>query len=452
MQLTNNKLQQKIREALVLALPIIAGQLGQVLMGFFDTVQIGGLGHEYIAGSGFANNVYFTLNLLGMGILFAISTLVSEVRGEKQEWKIIAVHRSGIRVALVLSVIFTAAMWLLIQHIDIFGQAERVNGIAVRFLNILNFSTVFLFLYTAAKQLLDGMGRTKIGMSITIGGLVLNVLLNWVLIYGHLGFPRMEIEGAAIATTISRALMTISILLVIWKDKQVQQLRKEYFSGLYPILSYVKQILTIGIPAGLQFFWEVAAFGAAQVMTGWLGIAHEAAHQIAIGLASITFMVLTGISAAANILTGYSFGAKDREGIRLAGQAVFITTVGIEIVFTLFFITCHTLLPHLYTDNAIVIGMASSMLILAAFFQVSDGLQAVAAGALRGIQDVRIPSIIAFVTYWLLMIPMCYVLAFKAGLGLEGIWIGFIIGLTATAVLQLIRFSYISKRVEFKEV
>ncbi len=444
--------QSKAKQALKLALPIIGGQLGQVMMGFFDTVQIGGLGHEYIAGSGFANNLFWMTNLLGIGITFAVSTLVSEAYGENHPWKAIGIYRSGVKVALTVSVIFTLVMLAVMKYIHLFGQDESVNLIALRFLKIMIFSTVFVFLFSASKQLLDGMGRTKIGMYITLGGLALNVFLNWVLIYGNLGFPRMEIEGTAIATTVSRVLMTLAFLLIIWRDKRIGELRRQFLASAEKNKNYVRPILRIGIPAGLQFFWEVAAFGAAQIMSGWLGIIDEAAHQIAIGLASITFMVLTGISAAGNILTGYSYGAKDREGIRISGNTIFMMTLAIEMIFVIIFLSLHQFLPTLYTDNEEVLSIASSMLIFAALFQISDGLQASAAGALRGMQDVKTPSVIAFIAYWVVMVPLCYFLAFKTGLGLKGIWIGFIIGLTAAAIALLLRFRIMVDKIEFEEV
>ena len=207
----------------------------------------------------------------------------------------------------------------------------------------------------------------------------------------------------------------------------------------------------IGIPAGLQFFWEVAAFNAGQIMSGWISTEAEAAHMIAIGLASITFMVLTGIAAAGTIMIGYSLGAKDREGMRIAGNTVLILCLGFEIVFAFVFFLCHSLLPMIYTDNVQVITLASTMLILAAVFQISDGLQAVAAGALRGMQDVKFPAVIALVSYWGIMIPACYILAFPMHMGLQGIWIGFIIGLSLAAVLQLIRFRVMVRKVKLDE-
>ncbi|HXH18240.1 MAG TPA: MATE family efflux transporter, partial [Chitinophagales bacterium] len=183
--------RSKSKEAITLALPIIGGQLGQILMGFFDTVQIGGLGHEYIAGSGFGNNLFWMINLLGMGILFAVSTLVSEAFGEQHPWKAIGIFRSGVKTALVVSVIFTLLTLVGMRYIHLFGQKEIVNEIALRYLRMVLPSIVFVFLFTACKQLFDGMGRTTIGMYITIGGLALNIFFNWVLIYGKLGFPRL---------------------------------------------------------------------------------------------------------------------------------------------------------------------------------------------------------------------------------------------------------------------
>lgn len=452
MPLISPAYQSKSREALKIALPIIAGQLGQIMMGFFDTVQVGGLGHHYIAGLGFGNNLFWMLNLLGMGILFAVSTLVSEAKGENHLWKAIGIFRSGMKTALLLSVIFSVITAVSMRYIHVFDQDEVVNEIALRYLRYLLPSIVLVFVFTACKQFLDGMGRTTIGMYITIAGLALNVFFNWVLIYGKFGFPRMEVEGAALATVATRAFMTLVFLIVIWTDRKVGELRKQFNESAVGSKSYVQPILRIGVPAGLQFFFEVAAFQIAHFMSGWIGIKELSAHGIAIGLASITFMVLTGISAAGNILTGFSYGAKDREGIRMAGNTIFMMTFAIELLFAIVFWAFSSQLPTLYTDNAEVISIAASMIALAAFFQISDGLQASAVGALRGMQDVKIPMVIALVSYWCVMIPCCYFLAFKTSLGLSGIWIGFIIGLTAAAALLLSRFWWMVKRVKFEEV
>lgn len=443
--------KNKIREALTLALPIILGQLGQVLMGFFDTVQIGGLGHEYIAASGFANGLYWMTILLGMGILFAVSPLVSEAFGEHKGYKSIGVFISSLVVSAVLTVVFTGLIWLMADNLHLLKHSETDTVLGAQFLNMVNYSTGFVFFFMAAKQFLDGMGRTKIGMQITLAGLVINCFLNWVLIYGRFGLPQLGIEGAAIANGISRGLMTIAILVYIWRDERVRALRQEFIKHTVSSISYVKPILIIGIPAGLQFFWEVAAFNAGQIMSGWISTGAEAAHMIAIGLASITFMVLTGVSAAGTIMIGYAYGAKDKEGIRISGNTVFLLTIVIEVIFAVFFLCFSGVLPTLYTTNTEVMAIATSMLFFAAVFQISDGMQAVAAGALRGMQDVKYPAIIAFICYWLVMIPACYFLAFYFNLGLKGIWIGFIIGLSLAAIMQLFRFWYVLRKLRFEE-
>jgi len=407
------------------------------------------LGHEYIAASGFANGIYWMTILFGMGILFAVSPLVSEAFGEGKGYKSIGVLKSSLFVSLILTVIFMVIIWLVANHLSIFKHSETDNILGAKFLHIVNYSTGFVFLFMAGKQFLDGMGRTKIGMQITIAGLTLNFFLNWILIYGKLGLPQMGIEGAALANSISRAAMTFAILFFIWKDESIRELRREFISNMESSWTYIKPIMIIGVPAGLQFFWEVAAFNAGQIMSGWISVTAEAAHMIAIGLASITFMVLTGVSSAGTILVGYAYGAKDKEGIRIAGYSAFLITLGMEFIFAVLFFCFRNQLPHIYTDNAEVISVASGMLIFAAFFQLSDGLQAVAAGVLRGMQDVKFPAVIAFISYWIIMIPACYLLAFPFGMGLQGIWIGFIVGLSVAAVLQLWRFKAKLEKLKF---
>lgn len=444
--------RQKSKEAITLALPIIAGQLSNVLMGVFDTIQVGALGSEYIAASGFGNNVYWPINLLGIGILTAIAPLVSEAVGEQKAWKAIGVYRTGIKLGLLLTVIFMAVTYLFIQHIAVFDQDTSINPLAQRYLRIINLSTVSLFLYGVGRQLFDGTGRTRIGMMGSMGGLVLNIFLNWVLINGNLGMPKLGIEGAAIATCISRTAMMIYIFMYIAYDKRIAALRQQYNAEHTKGKTYIKPILTIGIPAGLLSFFEIAAFSVTQMMSGWFGVKYIASHQIAIGMASVTFMVLTGVSAAGTIMTGYSYGARDKEGARMAGNTVFMLTVAMEIVFAAIFLAGHNVLPRIYTDNAELLQVTSTLLLFAAFFQISDGLQSVAAGALRGIQDVKIPSAIAFVSYWLIMIPASYYLGFYTSLGINGLWLGFIIGLTVAAIALMWRFWWKVKRIEFEDL
>lgn len=448
--LLSESYKQKVKQTLTLALPIVTGQLGQVLMGFFDTLQIGGLGHEYIAASGFVNGIFWAIILGGIGTLFSISPLVSESFGEKNGYKSVGVLHSGLLVSLVMSILFMVGIEILARNLAIFKHSETDTVLGAKFLHVVNYSTPSIFFFVAAKQFLDGMGKTKIGMLITIAGLLLSIFLNWVLIYGKLGFPRLEIEGAAWSNTIARTLMAIAVLVYIWRSGEIRNLRKQFAESTESFRKYIAPILIIGIPTGFQFFCEVAAFSGGQIMSGWISVEAEAAHLIALSMASVTFMVLTGFSAAGSIMIGFAYGERNKQGIYESFKTVMIITVLVELVFVALLIGFRHVLPPFYTDNSEVLTMAASMLIFAAFFQLSDGTQSVASGALRGVQDTRIPAIIAFVAYWGLMIPLGYVLAFSMNLGLKGIWISFLTGLSFAAILLIWRFLNTVKKLEWE--
>jgi MATE family multidrug resistance protein len=432
--------KKAIKQSFILALPIIAGQLGQVLMGFFDTLQVGGLGATYIAAAGLANTIYWLLTLLGMGVLFSISSLVSEAFGQQKPWRSIGVYRSGLKVALVMSVLFTALVFFITANIGWFQQPAEVSSLAAKYLYVVNFGTPAMMFFLVGKMFFDGSGRTLPGMAITLFGLLLNIFLNWLLIYGNWGAPALGIEGTALATAGTRVVMAVIMFVYLWRDAQARKLKAAFEESEEKSQDYTRLLLALGLPSALQVFSEAAAFSVAHIMSGWLDATSLAAHQIAINLASVTFMTITGISAAGTIMTGYAYGAKDPEAIRINGKAVLIMAVMIEGVYALLFFCLHGWLPGMYTTDGVVIPLASSLVLLAAFFQFSDGLQNVGIGLLRGIQDVRVPAIMALVSYWVVMIPACYLLAFRFGYGVSGIWIGFIIGLSTAAILLVGRF------------
>ncbi len=446
------KYKISMKAAFRLSLPIIAGQLGLVLMGFFDTVQVGGLGATYMGACGVSNSVYFLFTLLGMGVLYSVSPLVSEAFGEHHGWKAIGVLRSGLKVSVVLSILFYAIMAVVCTHFSVFRETDTITGLAQRFLRILNYSTPMLIFFTLGKQFMDGQGRTKVSMVVMLIGLVCNVFLNWVLIYGRLGCPAYGIEGAAIATGSSRALMCFMLWGYILFDKKTKALIGQFKELGSAGKSYVGQILKIGIPSGLMMFFEVAAFSAGQIMSGWLGESSLASFQVAINLASITFMMVSGVASAGTIMAGYAYGKKDKEELRIAGNTVYLLAVCSQLLFAFIFLIFYRQLPHIYTSDEAVISTASSLLLLAALFQLSDGLQVVGSGVLRGMQDVKVPSIIAFTSYWLVMVPCSYVLAFNFNMGVSGIWVGFVVGLSVAALLMYLRFRAKLNTIEFTEL
>lgn len=446
------KYKISMKAALRLSMPIIAGQLGLVLMGFFDTVQVGGLGATYMGACGVANSVYFLFMLLGMGVLYSVSPLVSEAFGENHGWKSIGVLRSGVFTSVVIAVLFYLVMMVVGQNFSALRESATITGLAQRFLRVLNYSTPALIFFTLGKQFMDGQGRTKVSMVVMLIGLVCNVALNAILIYGKLGFPAYGIEGAAMATGISRVFMCVMLWGIILMDTKTRVLYEEY-TGLVKVhKSYVGQILRIGIPSGFMMFFEIAAFSAGQIMSGWLGESSLASFQVAINLASITFMMVSGVAAAGTIMTGYAYGKKNKEELLIAGNTVYLLAICSQLIFAVIFLVFHSQLPTIYTKDAAVISTASSLLLLAALFQMGDGLQVVGSGILRGMQDVKVPSVLAFTSYWLVMVPCGYLLAFHFSLGIYGIWIGFVVGLSTAALLLYLRFRAKLKTIEFTEL
>jgi len=421
-----------------LAIPITIGQLGMVLMGFADTVMLGRYSTIQMSAASFGNAVFFQTIIFGIGLLYAVSTLIAIADGEGKLEKSIPIFKSSLLISVFLSVVFILIHYILIYNIEVFGQTTQVNLHASTYLEIVNYATPAILVFYASKQLMDGLSFTKIAMYVTFFGLLLNVFLNWIMIYGNLGFPEMGINGAAWATNIARVFMALMMFYFAWLHPTVRKLRIE--QKVSQSFSYFWSILKLGGPIGLTFFFEIAAFSVGLIMAGWISENSMAAHQIAINLASITYMFVTGIAAAATIVVGNYYGAKDKEGIRHSASIAFTITIVIEVVFALMLLLFNSQIAAVYSDDEVVLQLSVGLIVLAAFFQLSDGLQAVGAGVLRGVKETKITGVIALFAYWGIMIPGAYYLAFKTDLGVKGIWISFIVGLSFAALFLLLRF------------
>jgi multidrug resistance protein, MATE family len=421
-----------------------------VLMGFADTVMLGRYSTIQMSAASFGNAVFFQTIIFGIGLLYAVSTLIAIADGEGKLEKSIPIFKSSLLISAFLSVVFILIHYILIYNIEIFGQTNKVNIHASSYLEIVNYATPAILVFYASKQLMDGLSFTKIAMYVTFFGLLLNVFLNWVMIYGNLGFPEMGINGAAWATNVARVFMALLMFYFAWLHPTVRKLRIE--QKVSQSFSYFWSILKLGGPIGLTFFFEIAAFSVGLIMAGWISENSMAAHQIAINLASITYMFVTGIAAAATIVVGNYYGAKDKEGIRHSARIAFTITIIIEVVFALMLLLFNSQIAAIYSDDEVVLQLSVGLIVLAAFFQLSDGLQAVGAGVLRGVKETKITGVIALFAYWGIMIPGAYYLAFKTDLGVKGIWISFIVGLSFAAVFLLLRFySILKKGFEFEE-
>lgn len=414
-------------------------QLGHIMVGVADSVMVGQLGAIELASVSLGSGIFHVIMLFGIGVSYAITPLVAAADGESNSSKCANFLKHGFYLNLVLGILLAIGLSLSSGVLTLFDQEQEVLEFAIPYLSIISFSIVPIMFFQSFRQFAEGLSSTKPAMIISIAGNLINVGLNYVLIFGELGFPKMGVSGAALATLISRVVIGIGMAAYVFystRFDKVMQLFK--WSGFR--LTTCKQLLKIGIPAGLQFLFEAGAFGMAAVMIGWIGAIPLAAHQIALNMAGISYMAATGISAAATIRVGNQLGKNDYSTLRVAGNTCFIMVTIFMTVCGLIFILFNEFLPSLYIDDPAVIGYASSLLIIAAFFQISDGVQVVGLGALRGLADVKIPTLYTLFAYWIMALPIGYILGIQMELGASGVWIGLLIGLSISAVMQFLRF------------
>jgi MATE family multidrug resistance protein len=430
-----------------LSYPIIIGQIGIVLMGVADTMMIGQIDATNLAAAGLANAVYFLITILGVGTLTAVAPLVAKAKGAGHSNDTALLFRQGIKASLVLSAFIGLVVYVLTINLHWFKQEAIVTNLAQSYLHILNAGTVFMLLFMGAKQFSDGLSITKPSAVITVVGLAFNIWWNWVLIYGNWGFPALGLDGTGYATTIARVLMAISMIAyVCYKPIYKKWL---HVKETTEAARFFRQIFKVGLPSGMQYFFEVGAFASAAIMIGWFGKEQFAAHQIAINLASVTYMVATGISAGGSIAVGDAWGRKHKEDLMRSGRSALIMSVLFMGVTALLFAVFNHFFVSLYIKDAYVGGMAANLLLIAALFQLSDGIQCVSLGVLRGIGDTRMPTIITIVAYWVIGIPVGWILAKYFDLSLYGIWFGLSLGLTFSAIMLTARFIKESKAFNF---
>ena len=439
-------LKKEIVNTLTLAYPVIIGQLGLIMMGVVDSIMVGRLGAVPLAAASLGNSLIFLILIIGIGSSIVISPLVAISVGAKKFSECGVYFRQSLLVNIMLSFVMILIIIIGINFISYLNQPSEVAELAIIYIVIVGFSAIPLMIYQTYKQFIEGLSVMKPAMIITLAANLINAFANWILIFGNLGFPKLGLAGAAWATFLSRGFMAILMMLYVMKNKRFNQYDVTFhFKGInFPV---IKKILRLGLPSGFQYFFEVGAFSFAVIMIGWIGADELAAHQIAINLASISFMAILGISQAASIRVGNALGEKDIAKIRKVGFTAITLGAVIQSLSGIIFISFNHLLPHLYINDKTVISIASELLIIAALFQISDGTQGVGIGVLRGLTDVKGPTLITFIAYWVISLPVGYLLGFIFNLGVYGVWIGLLIGLTVSAVMLTLRFNYKSKRI-----
>ena len=437
-----------------LAYPIILGMLGHTVVGIVDNIMVGKLGPDELAAVSLGNSFVFIAMSLGIGFSTAITPLVAEADGKSN----IEDGRSAFHHGLYLCTILGVALFTLIFFskpiISYMGQPEHVVELAKPYLDIVAFSLIPLIVFQAYKQFADGMSETKYSMWATIIANIVNVIFNYLLIYGIWIFPKMGIVGAAIGTIISRFVMLGYMHYMMNKKVKFHPFFKGF--DLKKIKREVNiKVIRLGTPSALQMFFEVALFTGAIWLSGVIGTTSQAANQIALSLASFTFMFAMGMSVAAMIRVANQKGLNDYKKLRIVAMSIFLLAIILEIAFALIFVVFHKHLPVLFVDmnnvkdlvkNTEVVTIAAQLLLVAAVFQISDGIQVVVLGALRGLQDVKIPMYMTFISYWIIGFPVSIYLGLYTELKAAGIWIGLLAGLTSAAIFLYIRFNYLTKK------
>ncbi len=433
-------LKEHLRNTLSLAYPVMIGQLGYIMMQVVDNIMVGGLGDIPLAAAALANGLFILILIFGIGVSYAVTPLIAISLGAGKNYECEIIFKQSILVNMILSLILLAITYFCSGFIKHLNQPEEVVNQAVSYSKILGYSIVPIMMFQTYKQFIEGLSITRPAMVITIVANLINAFFNWVLVYGRYGFPRLELNGSGWATFTSRLFMAV---VIIWFVKNSKHFKQFDVSLKIKKLNFpaIKKILNLGLPSAFQYLFEVGAFSFAIVMIGWLGTKQLAAHQIAINLASISYMAILGISSAGAIRVGNAVGKQDITEVRRAGFTAIFLGASVMVCCGIIFISFNSFLPSLYIRDQDVITIASYLLIIAAIFQIFDGTQAVGIGVLRGLTDIKGPTIITFISYWIIALPVGYILGFHFGLKVIGVWIGFLIGLMASATLLTLRFN-----------
>jgi len=427
-----------------LALPAMCSQMGHLIVQLTDSMMLGHYDTTALAASAFGQSVFVVGLVFCVGFTLALTPLVSAARGAGDVVAAVQWLIHGLVINLAMALLVTLLLLALYPWLDAFGQAPEVTATARPYYLLLTASLLPVMVFQTFRQFTEGLGNTRLAAIITALEALLNLGLNYMLIFGHGGFPRLGIVGAGVATLLVRVVLAVVFVTCFIRFRMFAPYRAALRRTPWNRTA-TRRYLRLGLPLGGQFLLEVGAFAAGAVMMGWLGELALAAHQIAIGLASLTFMGASGIAAAATIQIGYYFGAGKKRAVWAAGLAAVHIVLAYMGLAALAFVALRHWLPTLFTTDPAVVGLAANLLLIAAVFQLFDGLQVVLLAALRALTDAFLPTLLAGVAYLLVALPASYSLAFWLGWREAGIWTGYAVGLATAAVLFFSRFNFLSR-------
>ena len=423
---------------LKIALPIVLTQVGGGIVALMDNVMVGHLGAVELASVAFANSIFVLGQVFVMGAVMGLTPLVGQAYVQSDLGRVKALFYNALVFVCILGSAITLILGLVYPFFDYMGQDTSVVRWAKPYFLLQVFSLLPLLIFCLFKQFLEGLGNTKVAMIITLVANIINIVLNYLLIYGKCGFPYWGVVGAGVATLISRILMAVGFFVYV----RTKDSWWGYLKGVTADLFQAKRVWTVarvGMPIGGHMLLECMAFALSAIMVGWLGAVPLAGNQVAQNISHLTFMLVVGIGSATTIRVSHRLGEKNFYALRMAGKASVHLCLLTNTLMAIFMIALSRQIPRIFTTDMAVIDAAAPLLVLAGLFQISDGLQTVGASILRGLTDVKRPVIYAFISYICINLPLGYLLAFKFHMGASGVWVGFIVGLSIAAILFHVR-------------
>ncbi len=424
---------------------MVATQMGHIITGMVDNIFLGQLGKTEQAAGILANNVYVLLLVFSIGVSYASTPLVSMAHVNNDVKEKASLFKNSLALNGIISVILFLMLFFLTPFIEYLKQPADVVALTKPYIDVLIFSIIPISVFFTCKQYAEGLSNTKAAMYISVVGNLLNIVLNYCMIYGKCGLPELNYMGSVWATFIARCFMAVAFLYYIFKSRSTNEI-KEVYSQVKVSWDKMKELARIGINAGLQFTFEVAAFAIAGFMAGVCGKEQLDAHGITLSIAALTYMFGSGISSASTIRVGNFFAANDKDGVRKAGNA------GIKLVliamgfFAIVFILFSHQLPKIFSTDPAILELSAQLLIIAALFQLFDGLQVTSIGILRGMGDVKFPTWVTLVGYWVIALPLAYFLAFTLKMEVVGIWYALLIALVFVGIVLFYRYRFLVRK------
>ncbi|RCW29292.1 MATE family multidrug resistance protein [Marinilabilia salmonicolor] len=435
---------------LILAMPVMLAQAGQMVVVLADNLMVGQLGTVPLAAVSFANTVFVVGMVFGLGMVNGLTPLVGKAYGGGNKQLAASWFKQGLYAFQAAGFVLTLLLWLVGYLMPFMGQPADVVEVALPYYRVLVVSMIPFVLFFTFKQFAEGLGNTRIAMVITVSANLLNIFLNYIWIFGKLGFPAYGVMGAGYATLTARIVMPLLFMWVYFKFDFFRYYRRHIGETKF---SWDKSLylMRLGLPIGGQHFIEVLSFSLGSIMMGWLGAADLAAHQIVLSFASFTFMVAQGIAAATTVKVSQFVGQKRFNALRATVFASLHLVMALMGSGAILFIFGRNFIPGLFIDSGEVIAIAAGLMIVAAAFQLFDGLQVTMLGALRGLEDVNLPFGMLIVAYFVLALPVGYFFAFTLNVGPSGIWYGYLLGLFSISMFLLLRFRWLTRNMHLSE-